>query len=334
MLKLSLVAAVFLAACAHDAPPTGPEAPAMPAGKTNEAWGFDMRLNFDEGVLDGLGPNYYWAIRDAALRWERIVYASHEASHIYDMSQTTRGLTLEHSSTGKQIIIRNQRAYLDWSDWEIFIAIDDDIQEPSDDEFYTWAYATSWFIDDKLIPVSAIFIPHYMLEDIEEGAYDPDAFYSDMVHEIGHILGFNEALQKKRLVSRSGSSWSYRGKNGVEAFKRITNKTGAIPMVDPGHFDGFNTKWSRYWDVMFQYFAGLNPRKGLISEVSVGVLDDLGYWVNYREADDTRMSWRYDPRNPNWSGHHAAKPVAGHHQWHCVPPRVGLVRPLDTDAHR
>lgn len=322
-----LAALLLIVACADKA--TGPTVPAHdpppPAGKANEAWGFDMRLIFAEGVLDELGPNYYWAIRDAVVRWERIVYWNQEVSHFYDMSKTTRGLTLEDSDTGEEIVIFNQRAYLGSSELVIFVFIDDEITEPPSDEFTTYAYASFWFIDDKQVPVSALFIPHYVLEYMDEGTYEPDAFYSDIVHEIGHILGFNGILESKRLVARNGDDWSYRGKHGVSAFERVTNKSGSIPMIDPGHFDGYDTKWSRSWDVMFQYFAGLHPRKKLISEVSVGVLDDLGYWVNYREADETSLSRREDPRSSSFAGKPIVDVDPGRIRTRCAPPRIGTV---------
>ena len=106
----------------------------------------------------------------------------------------------------------------------------------------------------------------------------------------------------------------------------MTDRDGNIPMSSPGHFDGFDVKWRGFFDVMF---SGINPpdrRDHLISKVSIGVLDDMGYWVNYYgNYRDVQLTWGNDPRDENRN----AKIIAEYPQWYCIPPRVEVARSLD-----
>lgn len=322
---LRLLAVLVLAlGCADQPRPTQPNVPA-PAGKANEAFGFDFRIHLTEEVRDRLDWSYIWAIRFAALRWEQIVYSGHQTEFFVDMSKA-RGFVLSHDRY--ELEVEYPRSYLGWTDIEIVVTIDDEIEEIDDDGDGLITFArTVYFLDgnDDMYPIVYLTIPHYVIYYLKSGDYSYDQFFQACVHELGHALGFNSANLERNLLERVAGEWEYKGEKGKEAFNRITRKTGNIPMFDSGHFDGFHTKWKKYFDVMFQGFLGSPvPEDKLISEVSVGVLEDLGWWVRYSQADNTLLNWKEDPRNPNY----AAKPVAGG-RFHCTPPRQGKVTILD-----
>lgn len=308
--------------CTDTLPPTEP----APAAKTTESWGFDFRIEPTRKVRERLDWTYIWAIRFAAQHWEQIVYTGHEVTGFVDMSKQS-SFTLEHN--GHEIEVRDPSTYLGWTDILVIVTIDDEIEEASGtyEDPTTYAYLTYFVNDDNdQVPISYFSIPHYIIDYLDSGEYAYEQFYSVCVHELGHALGFNSTLSERGLLSKTAGKWEYKGTKGKEAFRRMTRQTGNIPMRDSGHFDGYHVKWRRYFDVMFQGFAGSSiPQDKLISQVSVGVLEDLGYWVRYNQADDTFLQWHNDPRNPNY----AAKPVAGHRHWHHAPPRVGIIRPLD-----
>ena len=100
--------------------------PAMPAGKTAEAWGFDFRIDPTAEVRERLGWNYIWAIRFAAQRWEQIVYSGHEAKGFVDMSKA-KPFALEYS--GHEIEVWRPQTYIGWTDILVVVVIDDEIQE-------------------------------------------------------------------------------------------------------------------------------------------------------------------------------------------------------------
>ena len=317
MTTLLVVISVAVSIIACEGPMESPQ----PAAKTTEAFGFDFRIHPTDEVRERLDWTYIWAIRFAAQRWEQIVYSGHEVEGFVDMSKE-RSFTLEHD--GYKVEVQNPKTYLDWTNIEIVVVIDDSIEKDTDDDLFTFAYVTYFVNEDKdQYPIVYLSIPHYVVSGLEDGDYTYDQFYQACVHELGHALGFNtthfESLGLLRSVS---GKWEYKGAKGKEAFRRVTRRTGNIPMRDSGHFDGWHVKWKRYFDVMFQEFAlSALPEDKLISEVSVGVMEDLGYWVRYSQADDTLLSWRDDPRNPQ----NAAKPVAEPRRWRCASPQIGKV---------
>ena len=317
MTTLLVVISVAVSIIACEGPMESPQ----PAAKTTEAFGFDFRIHPTDEVRERLDWTYIWAIRFAAQRWEQIVYAGHEAKGFVDMSKA-RGFTLEHDGT--QTTVQTPTTYLGWTNIEIVVTIDDEIEEFGDNDWTTYAY-TTYFVDDNddMYPIVYLSIPHYVVYYIKSGTYTYDQFYQALVHELGHALGFNSTQLERSLLQRVAGKWEYKGTKGRDAFKRVTRRTGNIPMHDSGHFDGFHAKWKKYFDVMFQGLAAASPapEEQLISQVSVGVLEDLGYWVRYDQADDTLLAWRDDPRNPQ----NAAKPVAEPRRWRCAPPQIGTV---------
>lgn len=319
-----LITALVLAlGCADRQPmPTEPR----PAAKANEAFGFDFRIEPTGEVMDRLGWTYIWAIRFAAQRWEQIVYAGHEVTGFVDMAKADP-FVLEHD--GHETRVLYPATYLGWTNILVVVTIDDEIEEEYEDDLLTVAYLT-YFRDDNgnQYPVVYFSIAHYVIDYLDSGEYSYDDFYQICVHELGHALGFNSTLVGRDLLQMVAGKWEYKGREGKAAFRRMTGRTGNIPMEDSGHFDGYHYKWRRYFDVMFQGFSGyFIPMDKLISEATVGVLEDLGYWVRYDQADYTLLEWRNDPRNPSY----AAKPVAGHRHWHHAPPRVGVVRRLEVE---
>ena len=298
----------------HSSNPVQSVSVTQPAGKSNEALGFDFRINHNGWLWDEekIPYEYSMEIRRAAQRWESVIAWSHFSEHLV-MSEDP--FSLDFSQDTVEVWFPEE--YLDWTDIELWIFINEEM-ERGDDEYYTVAYASIFWGNEyekgTQIPIVGFGIPEYTLEDMRSGELTVQQWYSICIHELGHAVGINErVLSGQNLVQESFSSspvasnFLYVGENGKTAFNLITGKSGSVPMEDEGHFDAHSPKWSGFWDVMFQGYAYNNIKDRDISLVSIGVLGDLDFAVYYDEADDTKVSWRNDPRNPNYLV--AAKPI-------------------------
>jgi len=104
------------------------------------------------------------------------------------------------------------------------------------------------------------------------------AFFDVMLHEVMHVLGTG-TLWEGRGLSRNGR---YTGQNGLEEYRLLTGNSGEtfVPATtDNGHWSEFifgnellTPSISFSQDVIF-------------SRLSVAALEDLGYTVDYRQAD-------------------------------------------------
>lgn len=295
----------------HSSNPVQSVSITQPAGKSNEALGFDFRINHNGWLWDEekIPYEYSMEIRRAAQRWESVIAWGHFAEHLV---MPDGSFSLEFGQDTVEVWLPEN--YLDWSDIELWVFIDEEM-EKEDGESFIIAYSNYYWFENSeegtQVPIVGFGIPEYTLEDIRSGDITTDQWYSICIHELGHALGINKrVLSGKKLVGKSlstASNFLYTGENGNLAFRVMTNKQGSIPMEDEGHFDAHHLKWRGYWDVMFQGYGYNHVKDKDISLASIGVLNDLGYVVYYDEANDTRVSWSKDPRNPNYVA--AAKPI-------------------------
>lgn len=128
-----------------------------------------------------------------------------------------------------------------------------------------------------------------------------------------------ERLGKVRKTSLTCFYTDTYGRPGFSAMKGSSVTAASVPMeANCDHWDKSDTRWRGVWDVMFQGWIDLDvPSDKYISRTSLGVLDDLGFWVDYAEADDTAIAWADDPRNGAGKRHAHAALHVGH-----APPTV------------
>ncbi len=95
-------------------------------------------------------------------------------------------------------------------------------------------------------------------------------------HEMGHVLGIGTLWAREGLISGD----TYIGQAGINAFNALGGLGNSVPLSDSGHWseEVFDTE-------LMTPFAETEPPMP-ISIVSVGALQDLGYTVDYSEADD------------------------------------------------
>ena len=128
------------------------------------------------------------------------------------------------------------------------------------------------------------------------------ALYLVLLHEFGHALGFSGqtrswAEHNKEIGGRFGRSCGWSGPNSLFAWNSmlaLDRPDDNVPLeLDCGHWDFANPKWRRIHDVMF---FSLGRSTAHVSPVTVGYFQDLGFAVNYENADEVMVdSWGARP---------------------------------------
>ena len=142
------------------------------------------------------------------------------------------------------------------------------------------------------------YLPYYSEVWIYDGFLDPNYNAQDrtnvIIHEFAHALGFNEYVIGKTAGTETvGVIPFFNGANAIAAYREILyHYMGEklafgipdlrVPMVGTSHW--------RYpelqWDIMQPY----GMPGSVLTKVTVGAMEDLGYKVDYSQAE-------YPPRN-------------------------------------
>ncbi len=116
---------------------------------------------------------------------------------------------------------------------------------------------------------------------IANGTYD-----GVILHEMGHVLGISNWFFDRLDLLNPNNEFQYIGENGVEAFRTVSGNANAnfIPLEEDG---GRGTIGSHFDEALFdtELMTGFVDSSMELSIVTVGVLEDLGYSVNYQAAD-------------------------------------------------
>ena len=116
---------------------------------------------------------------------------------------------------------------------------------------------------------------------IANGTYD-----GVILHEMGHVLGISSWFFDRLGLLDPNNEFQYTGENGVEAFRTVSGNVNAdfIPLEQDG---GQGTAGSHFDEALFdtELMTGFVDASMELSIVTVGVLEDLGYSVNYQAAD-------------------------------------------------
>lgn len=103
------------------------------------------------------------------------------------------------------------------------------------------------------------------------------AFFDVMLHEVLHVLGAGTLWQGRGLINNSG----YVGQNAVEEYRLLTGNSNEtfVPLSDDGH-------WSESIFGNEVLTPSINFSSDVIfSRLSIASLEDLGYAVDYTQAD-------------------------------------------------
>lgn len=146
---------------------------------------------------------------------------------------------------------------------------------------------------------------------ISDAYADAPGITNTLTHEIGHALGFGSLWQDEprfaSLVTGIGTSNpAFVGANAVREYKNIFGQTArSVPLFEqsdesPATYDGsygshwrdsvFNASGGRSFELMTSSYNVNGTLNGaalpaMLSRVTVGAMQDLGYVVNYSNAD-------------------------------------------------
>jgi hypothetical protein len=108
-----------------------------------------------------------------------------------------------------------------------------------------------------------------------------------VVHEMGHILGFAGYFFDMLGLLNPNNSYEYTGNNGLRQYQSLTSAAnGYVPIEQGGGAGTAGSHWSEsLFDTELMTGYAENEPPMPLSIVTIGVLQDLGYTVNYGAAD-------------------------------------------------
>ncbi|MDE0000752.1 MAG: hypothetical protein OXQ89_23695, partial [Rhodospirillaceae bacterium] len=235
---------------------------------------FDITLEFG----DGFNEEWRAAIRHAADRWEQIIVADYPHSEA-----SLSGCALSGQQTVDDLLIRFEWRGLDGR--------------------YPGAASVCGTVSEPGFPAGR---PNAGFVRLNTHAFDDqvvtDFMESDriIVHEMGHVLGIGTAWSDSGFLELQGDSPEFTGPNALSEFKRLflggaasarSRRIQGVPVEDDGaHWRSFASSLNgddslATVDDDLMLPGGNRALNHLITGVTVGALEDLGYEVDYGKAD-------------------------------------------------
>ena len=131
---------------------------------------------------------------------------------------------------------------------------------------------------DSQLPYSSRV--EYNLNEID--SLSGEAFYDITFHEIGHALGINRTVWEPLGLVEGGDTSTPRflGQNATEQYNQIFGNTeDSVPMGSAGGH------WSEE-ELGNEIMTSNIDEENVLSGVTIGSLEDIGYQVDYEQADD------------------------------------------------
>lgn len=153
------------------------------------------------------------------------------------------------------------------------------------------------------LPISSMTVGKQFFELIENGRLNDELLYQVLLHEFGHAIGFGSFASKiapweREIGGRFGRYCVWNGPNALRAWNNIlginppTLSTIALE-IDCGHWDYQDSNWKTVHDAMFYSMSNSTPH---LSPVTIGYFQDLGFKVNYDNADvKKKLNWGVKP---------------------------------------
>jgi hypothetical protein len=113
------------------------------------------------------------------------------------------------------------------------------------------------------------------------------------LHEIAHVLGFGTQWASKNLIETQFGVPVYTGRAALAMYRfAVDSAAQSIPLQPDAADAQVSSHWSSSWaavnDQIFDVMSAQlsqNETGRFISTVTVGAINDLGYQVNYSQAD-------------------------------------------------
>ena len=267
--------------------------------------GFDIELVFmDNGVYNTQEREW---LRDAADRWERII-----TEGLPDVSFASN--PQEFSLGTEQTVTVRDRV----DDLRIYVYA---VNEP---ESRAWAWGGAEWVRwgvSWLPSVASVAFNEPKMDDIERN----NGFYSAALHEIGHCLGFSdwfwtpERLDLIRLPSKNypGTDAHFIGSNAIATFNRLGGLSYRGNKVPLENREARASRDGHWRHSVFQNEVMDPYIEGTLSEITIAAFEDMGYEVDYSQADAYRI-----PRAAAKSVAHPTRLVRGPGAHRGYPSRI------------
>lgn len=222
----------------------------------------------------------------------QIVYPDQET---YDYYQTHNTLIQNAVNKWESIITD---ATMPNSDYDLSIVTYKNTTPADEDGGMTLGFATP--TDSSITPSTGYMSMNTVF--LDEPGYTDDIKTLVIVHEIGHVLGIGTrwghlVTEELTDTSRNETFSIYTGYNGVKQYRALAgNDVRGIPIEDD---HGAGTAGSHFEEdeqrvidghvaphMQYEAMSGLANYGSKVSKLSVAVLLDLGYGVDYSQADD------------------------------------------------
>jgi flagellin len=208
---------------------------------------FTIKFNFaDEGVSE-LQKN---VLQSAASRWQSIMTADYGGSGVDDVTISVNTTVLAADGLNNTLASAGRTA--------------------------TWG-ATN---------ISAAGTLN--IDPTDLAANTDDFFYAVYLHEIGHVLGFSDSIFQAAGLSNGDV---YTGANALAKYKELVNSSAtSIELEDDGGAGTASSHWEESETGAFdnELMTGFSESSGTaqpLSEITIGAFKDLGYSVEYDNAD-------------------------------------------------
>jgi len=108
-----------------------------------------------------------------------------------------------------------------------------------------------------------------------------------IMHEMGHVLGIGSLWSTFGFNSTPGQ---YTGTNALAAYQAVVGGNPAfVPLENGGGAGTFNVHWEED-DFTSELMTGYATGSMLLSTITIGALEDLGYTVNYGAAETAGLN--------------------------------------------
>jgi hypothetical protein len=119
------------------------------------------------------------------------------------------------------------------------------------------------------------------------------ALHTAILHEMGHLLGIGTNWRKKNLLQGFGTNDPlFIGNKARVEYGKLRGKSKGmnVPVENETFFGAQNSHW-RELDFGNELMSGvLNPGGNPLSRLTIASLQDLGYEVNYNEAEPYQIN--------------------------------------------
>jgi len=139
-------------------------------------------------------------------------------------------------------------------------------------------------------------LPYTAIMQFDNADLKDDGIFETILHEMGHALGFTVFTWDQfdpPLVNNSAVDPRFLGQNAVHEYNELfDNQESGVPLED--FSAGQGSSFSHFPESVFKYELMTPNSEGdefgeVLSRLTVGVMEDMGYEVDYRGADP------YDP---------------------------------------